>query len=169
MAIWLCSRRSPPAFRISRHASDPHIVEEHYVVRIRLARPLAIVGLVVAALASLMFVGSGTASADTQKCTPIDNLFDTSYICVETSGTNVYGLLIASINSATIYVTQCRGDLTACGTIAANSTNTPNLYGLSTSSKPMAHGHVYRSCASWTESRNGSRYTNFCSPWLAYP
>jgi hypothetical protein len=68
--------------------------------------------------------------------------------------------------TVTLYVMQCRADITYCVKIAANSgTNTSNIL---TSSKSAAYGHVYHACASWTDNRN-YHYVNVCSPWRSWP
>jgi hypothetical protein len=76
--------------------------------------------------------------------------------------------------TATVYVTQCRADLTVCGTFAANSGGGSNI--VSTSSKPAAYGHVYKTCSSFTlwdptypPRGRTQKWTNVCSPWSSYP
>jgi hypothetical protein len=82
---------------------------------------------------------------------------------VDSSGGQVSGSARAlSRGFITVYVEQCRGDLTVCGTISGNHQG--GVYYVETSKKPTAFGHVYHACASFT---NGLvRILNVCSDWV---
>jgi len=84
-------------------------------------------------------------------------------VTVDSSGGEVFSSANAlSLGHITVYVEQCRGDLTVCGTISANHKD--GVYYVETSKKPTAFGHVYHGCASFT---NGLvRILNVCSGWV---
>ncbi|MEN3360379.1 MAG: hypothetical protein V7637_4361, partial [Mycobacteriales bacterium] len=53
-----------------------------------------------------------------------------------------------------------------CGTIAANSGH--DVPSVQTSQKPMARGHVYKTCASATDAFN-LHFTNVCTAYYVFP
>ena len=82
---------------------------------------------------------------------------------VNSSGGQVFGYSgDSAVGFISIYVTQCRGDLSGCGTISANAKD--GVSSLATSSKPTAFGHVYRTCGSFK--KTGVSILNVCSPWV---
>ena len=56
----------------------------------------------------------------------------------------IYGGQDPFFDPANVWVQQCRGDGTACGTRAQAKRSGANI--ASTSSKPAAFGHAYRAC-----------------------
>jgi hypothetical protein len=127
--------------------------------------------------------GAASASADTVSCESLSS-FDSRCAWIKGDGTEtvtvdvarsdgVFGTARISCSNispcefkeATVYVTQCRGDLTGCGTIAVNSGGGSGVTEVGTSMKPGAGGHVYRACASWNSMDNWS-YVNACTPWI---
>lgn len=69
---------------------------------------------------------------------------------------NIYGATVSA--QKTIYVQECRGNVTGCHTIAANSENAPGS--LFTSSRVTSFGHIYRTCGS------AGGAINVCSDWV---
>jgi hypothetical protein len=116
---------------------------------------------------ALVLTTGGTASASGTSHKNYCGTGSVSNQCVDvnvdSSGGQVFGFANAlSIGHITVYVEQCRGDLTVCGTISANHQD--GVHYVETSKKPTAFGHVYRACASFT---NGLvRILNVCSGWV---
>lgn len=156
----------------------------------------ALVALILTAVAATVgVIAASPARADTMTCNsdiPSSRYCDwdkddgTQSLDIEVfrdtavGGHNVAGSLVlvcfnlspCDLSSATVYVTQCRGDLTGCGTIAANNIvqSADSSEYVLTSKKPVASGHVYRACGSWVSfarSFDEWKGTNKCSPWIA--
>ena len=71
---------------------------------------------------------------------------------------------------ATVYVRQCRVDMSGCVVIAANRASGTNI--VSTSSKPAPYGHVFQACASidvFLEGRHYDWVVNYCTHWRSWP
>lgn len=117
-----------------------------------------------AAAAATLFAGVGSASASDIRCSNYDNS-DTA-MCVDTASRPgfVQGGISSGIDTSqthTIYVKQCRGDLSVCGVIASNGV------GLQTSFRPTSPGHVYQACATFTGGRSGVRHVNVCTEFAS--
>jgi hypothetical protein len=126
------------------------------------------------AVAAIAPIAAGTlsiapASASDPSCHPAVDLAD---VCVHVFEGTVYGSIAAEggtsewFEAASVYVTQCRPDITNCGVIAAN--NGGLTAEVLTSEKPAPSGHVFHACASWTDSA-GHHHVNVCSPWRSSP
>jgi hypothetical protein len=125
--------------------------------------------------AAAVVVAPSAAHADViwNKCTrDYSGIVGNEYIevCPVVEGAQVGGNVVlysrSNITTGTLYVVQCRVDITHCGTITATPISQASR--ASTSLKPYAHGHVYHACVSgrtiW-----GSRWpiVNLCSKWIA--
>jgi hypothetical protein len=111
-------------------------------------------------------VGSGSANATGTKC---DTTIGT--VCVTVANGQVQGHIynVDPTDTRYLYVVQCRGDGTSCGTIAATSyaIGTSSGWDMETSPKASSFGHIYKACGSFTNGTTGGRYTNLCSPPVA--
>ncbi len=97
-------------------------------------------------------------------------------------GPSVYGEMKDYVTSygapiqGTVYVVQCDGQGHGCGTIASKSAPPAtfaikndaygNFYQLQPTPKPHSFGHVYKACASETDSQ-GRHFVNLCTDLLA--
>jgi hypothetical protein len=125
---------------------------------------------------TVLVAWSAPASASGMKCyndSPTDPWWS---VCVDVYNGRVSGFARwyysdGLFNPATVYVVQCRVDMTACGTISANRASGSNI--VSVSSKPAAYGHVYHACTSFSVYLQGHQYNswavNYCSPWSSWP
>lgn len=136
----------------------------------RMASLLVVLGL------TLVIVGleAPAAPAAGRDCTAVRNVEVCITVFTDGSG-NRGGVFIdppAYFANATVYVRQCRPDITHCVTVSARSdqSSPPGyiVYGVSTSKKPVSYGHIYHACASWTDN-SGNRGVNVCSPWKSWP
>jgi hypothetical protein len=122
----------------------------------------------------LVVLTSAPASAAGRDCTAVRNV--EVCITVFTDGTGNYGGVFidppAYFKNATVYVRQCRPDITHCVTVSSNGgrSSPPGyiVYGVVTSTKPVSYGHIYHACASWTDN-SGHAGVNVCSPWKSWP
>ena len=138
----------------------------------RLSIALAAVVLAVTGLVGL----AAPAEAAGAKCY-LDSPTDPWWrVCVDVYNGKVSGFVRWNysdgyFNPATVYVVQCRVDITHCGTISANRASGTNVVSVST--KPAAYGHVYRACTSFSVYLQGRQYNswavNYCSPWSSWP
>jgi hypothetical protein len=127
-------------------------------------------GIVNACPASAMVI---SAQAADPNCSLIENNpMDESVAvegCIRIEDGGVFGAAYAnglSFETVTVYVTQCRSDITHCGIIAANSSE--DVHVVTTSTKLAPIGHIFRACISYTDSQ-GVHRVNVCSPWRSYP
>jgi hypothetical protein len=123
----------------------------------------------VAALAvSLVVVTNAPAYAAGENCTA---WWHGGNICVEVWDGRVWAEGNRQVGTGyfydiTGYVVQCRPDITYCGTIIAKHDTT--TYVFTTSDKDAPYGHVFKACASWTDSF-GYHVVNYCSGWRSWP
>jgi hypothetical protein len=137
----------------------------------RVAPPILAVALLAMSLIALT---SAPASAAGRGCTGVRDV--EVCITVLTDGHGNYGEVLidppANFANATVYVRQCRPDVTHCVTVSSNSdqSSPPGyiVYGVKTSTKPVSYGHIYHACASWTDN-SGHPGVNVCSPWKSWP
>jgi hypothetical protein len=144
--------------------------------RARLWRAAALsVGAVLACVAVLA-VAVAPASAAGTDCNP--KLANPDWlVCVVVAGGKASGYVRwyygddPYFDPATVYVRQCRTDMSGCVVIAANRAGGANI--VSTSAKPAALGHVYQACTSFDVVVNGVRFDSFavnrCSAWRSWP
>jgi hypothetical protein len=134
-------------------------------------RKLRLVAGAIVVLLGSFLVGVIPAHASLGRCQEYSSVYSggTYEFCVQAleNGTgSIRGhAWSGTYGTVTVYVEQCRGDFSACGTIAANQAiNNRDLY---TSWKPEAGGHVYRGCGSFVGS--GVTVGPICAPWIAVP
>jgi hypothetical protein len=118
--------------------------------------------------ASLTVLTSAPASAAGENCAP---WWHGGEICVQVWDGRVWadggrqpgtGYFV----DITGYVRQCRPDGTHCGTIISRHDTT--TYVFATSDKAAPSGHIFKACASWTDSF-GFHVVNRCSGWRSWP
>ena len=141
-----------------------------------LVRRLSTAAVAVMFATIALVAGSGPASASGLKCY-LDSPTDPWWrVCVDVHNGNVSGFVRwgysdGYFNPATVYVVECRVDMTGCGTKSQNRKSGSNI--VSASSKPAAYGHVYHACTSFSVYLEGHQYNNwavnYCSPWSSWP
>jgi hypothetical protein len=134
----------------------------------------SIVAPLMVAIAMIVAVPSA-AHADViwSKCTrDYSGIVGNEYIevCPVVEGNQVGGYVAlyssSNIIRGTMYVAQCRVDITHCVTITATPISQADR--AFTSLKPSAHGHVYHTCVS-AVTMWGDQWpiVNLCSKWIA--
>jgi hypothetical protein len=147
-------------------------IPRHWPARLTVAAiaPVAAAMLIITPASAMIVPASDTGTACSYVHNNPLNESDTVNPCVTVLNGHVFGELTATglfFRTATLYVLQCRLPVSrsTCRVIAANhQTNTDTVR---TSVKYAPWGHVFRACASYTDSQK-FHYTNFCSPFRAW-